>query len=508
MLTKSDLVQLKNKGINQETIEQQLKDFKKGFQYAKLLKAATIGDGIIQVQDKEHYLKMFNKSISEGLDIAKFVPASGAATRMFKALFEFLHCSPEEQKELENNEPYQSFINNLDKFAFYEDLKKQLKPGPFSADDAAEIISALLMDKGLNYGSLPKGLLKFHKEDNKCATPLEEHLKETAGYGCNNNATGTVHFTVSPEHHDLFKELVQLVKGGLEKVYSISYDISFSFQKPSTDTIAVNLDNTPFRDENGELLFRPGGHGALIENLNDLNHDLIFIKNIDNVVPEHLQGETIELKKILAGALLEKKDNIFGLLSDLDTDEQTALENAVFNGFRFLKDELQVSTEADSFKTDEEKVSYLKDKLNRPIRVCGMVKNEGDVGGGPFWVMQNDGNASLQIVEGPQIDPNNQDQQKILKSSTHFNPVDLVCYVKDYKGNKFDLTNFIDHETGFISDKSKNGKPLKAMELPGLWNGAMANWITFFVEVPVSTFTPVKTVMDLLRPQHQPGDSS
>lgn len=508
MLTDTDLQQLKNKSISTDTLEYQLSCFKNGFPYADLQKAATIGDGIIGLSNDEipQLINDFEEVCSKGLDASKFVPASGAATRMFKDLFNFIQSSPKDQQALVKKEPYKTFVDKLKLFAFVKELKKYLPSETTEKSKIAkEAITYLLTEEGLNYGSLPKGLLKFHKNGRANVTPFEEHLRETAKYCKSTKGEGKVHFTVSPEHQEKFKKLLKRVKSKYEELYLLKYDISFSFQKPSTDTVAANPDNTPFRNDDGSLLFRPGGHGALIENLNDIDSDLVFIKNIDNVVPEHLQQDTVTYKKVLGGLLLKKKEVVFSILEGLDSKDKNLISKAIELGILFMKSDLQLDV-SESFMKDtiQNKVEYLKNRLNRPIRVCGMVKNEGEPGGGPFWVKQSDGTVSLQIVEGAQIDPKAVAQQKILQSSTHFNPVDLACYIKDYKGDKFNLHQYIDPSTGFISEKTQNGKPLKALELPGLWNGAMANWLTFFVEVPISTFNPVKTVMDLLRPQHQP----
>jgi len=508
MLRKSDYSLLKSKNISEETVIKQLASFEKGFPYANLQKPAVVNDGIVSLSESEckTYIALYEKMLSNGLEVSKFVPASGAATRMFKSLFEFLQATSEEQFQLIDKEPYSSFIKQLDQFAFTDQLKSITE---LDVSDqvkfCTQAISALLLENGLNYGGLPKGLLQFHKDSNRGITTFEEHLRETAKYCKNNSAQGIVQYTVSPEHHEKFTELLDKVIEEFEQLYDIKYDVSFSFQKPSTDTIAANPDNSPFRDENGLLLFRPGGHGALIENLNDMTSNLVFIKNIDNVVPDHLQADTVKYKKVIAGLLLEKKEKIFNILKKLDSIDDQWISDGIKDGLHFLAEELQLEV-PDALKghDQQQQINYIKERLNRPIRVCGMVKNEGEPGGGPFWVKQSDGSTSLQIVEGAQIDPDNEHQQEILKNSTHFNPVDLVCYLKDYKDQKFDLHQYIDPGTGFISEKTQNGLPLKALELPGLWNGAMANWITFFVEVPISTFNPVKTVMDLLRPQHQP----
>ncbi len=509
MLTEKDFLQIEKKKTSIDKVKSQIQDFQNGFPFADIIQPATPNQGIITIDEENQakYVTQYENRLQKGLKVAKFVPASGAATRMFKSLFEYLHATAEEQAQMVTDQPYASFLAHLKYFAFYEDLKQvipnfsQQKTELSRAEFLRIVLEALLTTEGLDYGALPKGLLKFHQYDATSSTPLEEHLREAIGYAVDGSQKAAIHFTVSPEHQDRFLDLVAKVKPTFEKKYQIQIDISFSYQKPSTDTIAVNPDNTPFRTSTGELLFRPAGHGALIENLNDLDHELIFIKNIDNVVPAYLQTDTIQYKKVLAGLLLEKRDRIADILTGLTSDHSDAIQK----GFEFINDELKMAIPQAILDADfNEQKQYITNHLNRPIRICGMVKNEGEPGGGPFWVKQSSGDITLQIVEGAQIDPANQEKQNILSQSTHFNPVDLICYLYDYKGNKFNLTPFVDKSTGFISEKTQNGKPLKALELPGLWNGAMANWISFFVEVPITTFNPVKTVMDLLRPQHQP----
>ena len=367
--------------------------------------------------------------------------------------------------------------------------------------DYKAVVACLLNEEGLNYGQLPKGLLQFHAYDDCVRTPLEEHLVEGALYAAGKDGKVNVHFTVSPEHRPLFEDLVESKKGEYESKFGVKYNISFSEQKSSTDTVAATIDNEPFRNDDGSILFRPGGHGALIENLNDIDADIIFIKNIDNVVPDRLKDPTVRFKKVIAGVLVSLQQRAFDYIRLLDTGKYTHqdLEQMI----RFMRDELCQRNPNLKNLEDTEMAIYLRRKLNRPMRVCGMVKNVGEPGGGPFLAYNQDGTISLQILESSQIDTNNEEYVKMFKSGTHFNPVDLVCAVKDYQGNHFDLPRYVDPQTGFISSKSKNGKELKALELPGLWNGAMSDWNTIFVEVPLETFNPVKTVNDLLREQHQ-----
>lgn len=490
--TRKDLRQIEARGASLETINQQIENFKNGFPFMNVIKAATIGDGIIKLDDEaiEKYKQVFDNQ-ANNLDLLKFVPASGAATRMFKSLF----AAKDEGKF---DKSVTEFLERLRGFAFYDSLIKSI--GTENAD-AQTILDYLLTPKGLDYGSLPKGLLEFHKYPNASRTPAEEHLVEGASYA-NSNKKVRLHFTVSPEHRKKFETLIENKKTEFENKFNVKYEVSFSEQKPSTDTIAVNMDNTPFRTNDGKLLFRPAGHGALLENLNDQTADVVFIKNIDNVVPDRLKETTIDYKKALAGVLLDFQKRVFDYQRLLESTDNVALINEIST---FLANELCTLPPTDFEKyTHSEKVNYLKNKLNRPLRVCGMVKNVGEPGGGPFWAKNQDGTTSLQVVESAQIDLTNPDQKDIFDKATHFNPVDLICSMKDYNGKKFNLLNFRDPLTGFITQKSQSGKDLKAQELPGLWNGAMSDWNTLFVEVSLITFNPVKTVNDLLRKEHQP----
>lgn len=509
MITKHDIPQLEQKGIEEKQALNQLKQHKTGFPFADIQRPATPGDGIIVIkqEDISKYEELYQDATNNNLDICKFVPASGAASRMFKDLYSFIETPDDKIMEMVNKPPFSSFFKQLEDFAFYKNLKKHLPDGIDikSAEGYKLIVKTVLAEEGLNYGNKPKGVLKFHRYKDSENTPMEEHLIEAALYGKNSNKKSHIHFTVSKEHESLFNKVLDASKDKLEKRFDTSYEVSFSNQKPSTDTIAATPSNEPFRLDNGEILFRPGGHGALIQNLNELNHEIVFVKNIDNVVPEHLVEETVLYKKLLTGILIEYRNQVFNILNKLDNF--STLESGISNGLDFIgnvlkREETHLNILKDTNR--QERAKRIREILNRPIRVAGMVKNEGEPGGGPFWVKSATGTISLQIVESSQIDLNDPEKKAIVARSTHFNPVDLVCSIKDYKGNKFNLLDFVDPVTGFISEKSMNGKTLKALELPGLWNGAMAHWLTFFVEVPVSTFNPVKTVFDLLRPQHQP----
>jgi hypothetical protein len=419
---------------------------------------------------------------------------------MFKNMFAFVDAD----YDVPTTDFEKKYFDSIEKFAFYDALdaacqknegkgiKALIAEGNYKA-----VAANMLKKEGLNYGQLPKGMLLFHKYADGARTPMEEHLVEGALYAAS-NGEAHVHFTVSHEHIEFFKAKVAEKADGFAKKYGIKYDITFSEQKPSTDTIAANPDNTPFREADGSLLFRPGGHGALIENLNEIEADVIFIKNIDNVVPDRLKAETVEWKQVIAGVLVNLQSKAFSYLKQLEGEvsKQQLDEIAQFVAF-FVRNPKQQSL------SDAELKQYLIKKLNRPMRVCGVVKNVGEPGGGPFLTYNQDGTVSLQILESSQIDTNNAEYMKMFTQGTHFNPVDLVCAVKDYKGQPFNLPDFVDRTTGFISSKSKGGKELKALELPGLWNGAMSDWLTVFVEVPLGTFNPVKTVNDLLREQHQ-----
>ena len=506
MLTQEDKDLLAKKGISEQQIAEQLACFEKGFPYLKLYAAASVENRGIMLAGEDvqkTYLAAWDAYKEGDKKIVKFVPASGAASRMFKNMFEFLGAD----YDVPTTDFEKKFFANIKNFAFYADLNSAcVKNNNKGIDELISegnykaVVSNLLESAGLNYGSLPKGLLKFHKSEDGVRTPLEEHLVEGALYAAGKSGEVNVHFTVSTEHRELFAKLVDEKVAQYAEKYGIKYNISFSEQKPSTDTIAVDMDNKPFRD-NGKLLFRPGGHGALIENLNDLDADIVFIKNIDNVVPDRLKADTVTYKKLLAGVLVTLQKQAFEYLQLLDSGHyrHDELENII----RFVQQQLHCRKDDIKDMEDADLVIYLRKKLNRPMRVCGMVKNVGEPGGGPFLAYNPDGTVSLQILESSQIDMNDPEKKAMFEKGTHFNPVDLVCAIRDYKGNKFNLLNYVDKATGFISYKSKGGKELKALELPGLWNGSMSDWSTVFVEVPLSTFNPVKTVNDLLREQHQ-----
>ena len=445
MFTPLDLAQLQARGISVEKAEKQLQSFTAGFPELDIVSAASVGNGILSPTEEEidAYVKAWQDYLDEGHTVLKFVPASGAASRMFKNLFEYLENG-------KKTDFIETFLSEKDNFAF----------GPELANlDGKAAVRYLLED--MNYGNLPKGLLLFHSYADGARTPALEHLVEGAMYASSKGEVN-IHFTVSHEHLSLFQAHIAAHKASYEKKLGVKYNISYSEQKPSTDTLAANPDGTPFRTSDGKLLFRPGGHGALIENLNEQNADVIFIKNIDNVVPDRLKDDTVRYKQLLAGVLVVEQKKIFEKLQDPSISSQ---ERA---------------------------------RLARPLRVCGVVKNTGEPGGGPFLVREEDGTISCQILESSQIsDPS------LMQQATHFNPVDLVCATRDMEGKPYHLPDFVDEKTGFISHKSKDGKELLALELPGLWNGAMSRWNTIFVEVPISTFNPVKTVNDLLRAEHQ-----
>jgi len=507
--TDKDQKQLMKKGISKETMLSQVNTFKEGIPFVTLENAAVIGNGILKFSDSEEnkLIELYDSKL-QGLDILKFVPASGAASRMFKALFSFLGSYNPAEETLDaylqrtNDKDIKKFSEGLERFPFYQKVIDRIGTSFNSQGEKVySFISELLGETALNFGFYPKGLLPFHKYGSSAATPFEEHLKEGALYA-GSNGKAKLHFTISEQHEKMFEAEFKESGPKVSTDTGITYDVDYSFQKSSTDTLAVDMDNKPFRNEDGSVLFRPGGHGALIQNLNEQDADVIFIKNIDNVAVMKDAKAVADSKKVLAGVLLKEQEQAFEYAALLDKGEvgDTTIEEIK----NFLSTNLNVrfSDKFDS-KSNLHKQDILIDKINRPIRICGMVKNEGEPGGGPFWVINSRCEVSLQIIETAQININNKRQVDILKNSTHFNPVDLVCAVRNYKGEKYDLLKFVDEKQGFITGKTKDGKELKALELPGLWNGAMAYWNTIFVEVPLVTFNPVKSVIDLLKESHQ-----
>lgn len=507
MITENDKALLERKGISEEKLNSQLACFAKGFPYLKLAAAASVEKGILvpSPDEEQAYLAAWQAYTENPAHrVVKFVPASGAASRMFKDMFAFADASYDVpttnfEKKFFAELPHAAFFSDLNAACqrlHGKDIDALLAEGQYKA-----VVRAMLDAEGLNYGALPKGLLKFHRYEAGARTPLEEHLVEGALYARQQDGSVNVHFTVSPEHRPLFEQLVAAVVPAYEKEYGVHYHVSFSEQKPSTDTVAANADNTPFRKADGSLLFRPGGHGALIENLNDIEADVVFVKNIDNVVPDRLKDDTVRYKQLLAGVLVSLQEKAFAYLRKLDSGKYTM--DDLREMLQFAQKELCTKNPETKLLEDTELAIYLRKKLNRPMRVCGMVRNVGEPGGGPFLAYNADGTISLQILESSQIDMADPEKKAMFEKGTHFNPVDLVCALKDYQGHAFHLPDYVDPQTGFISHKSKDGKELKALELPGLWNGAMSDWSTVFVEVPLSTFNPVKTVNDLYREQHQ-----
>jgi len=507
-----DFVQIYEHGIPLENIQNQLNYFKNGISKTVLVEAAKVSNGILKLSEDDFQQKAnFFDTNKSTLKLNKFVPASGAASRMFKFLTTFLNEFDIENESInayinrKKDSELSIFIVGLEKFPFFKAVEKKLKEVFPNFDDLERdyknyyFIKLLLSSDYFDFANKPKGVLPFHKYKTHIATAIEEHLYECAYYS-SSNGSSNLHFTVSEAHQNQFESIVNTVKSKVEKESGTAINSSYSFQNKSTDTIAVDLNNNPFRDETGKLVFRPGGHGALIENLSNLEADIVFIKNIDNVIQNHIESITL-YKKALAGVLVELQQQVFKYLNEIEKAKENQLDEII----AFAKSNLNIEIPEDFNKYSlENKIIYIKTILDRPIRVCGMVKNEGETGGGPFWVRDTNGTVSLQIVETSQLDLANANQVKILADSTHFNPVDLVCGTRNYKNEKFDLTQFVDHNSGFIVNKNKNGVPLKGYELPGLWNGAMAKWITVFVEVPLITFNPVKTVNDLLKPAHQP----
>ena len=525
MFRKEDIAQIEQRGSSVQTVQQQVERFRQGFPWMKIVAPATPERGI-QVLDQdaaEAAARYYDSASINGK--CKFVPASGAASRMFKDLFSGLDAL-KAGKELSDDAPAARFVDKIGEFAFY--TPELFGENPCKCPEyRKDVLAKTLTDEGLGYGSKPKGVLKFHKyTDGEIRTAFAEHLVEAQNYMRNEDGTANLVVTISPEHQHLFEEAYAEVKADYEAKYGVKYDITFTFQDKATDTVAVDVDNNPFRTETDSLLFRPAGHGALIYNLNAIKEEIVSIKNIDNVANERLLPQTAMWKKVLLGKALELRDTLHGYLRELDAvcnpiqgsrnttvgvpgydpvyDDLCASEEAVAlcdDIEAFLNDTLCIQMPV--AETPKERVEALRAKLNRPVRVAGMVKNHGEPGGGPFIIAGKDGSTSLQVLESVQINMSDEHARNALASATHFNPVDIVCCLHDYKGRSFDLLKYVDEDAGFISSKSYQGRELKALELPGLWNGAMSDWNTMFVEVPLETFNPVKVVLDLLRPAHQ-----
>ncbi|ACS80594.1 DUF4301 family protein [Maridesulfovibrio salexigens] len=510
MVTENDLREIENglidiigEGISASALAEQIERFKTGFAPTKLERACTLNDGIYRIkpEEKEELLDCFEEAADEGR-FTKFVPASGAATRMFKHLLAKLN---DEELSDKDADMVQDFMDLLPVLPFYSDLQKVMMEDNANLEDAyanqdyAQILEYLLTEKGLNYAAMPKGLIPFHNYEGGYRTPFEEHIAEAAAHIKDRRGKAKLHFTVSPIHEQTIRDHVAKA---VENYPDCRFDINFSQQCRKSDTVAVDMDNEVFRTDDGKILFRPAGHGALLDNLHKLRGDLVYLKNIDNVVPDSMKGDTLEYKKIIGGLLVKLQDQIFECLNMLENHNCSEFEVAAVAIFAVSHLSMQLPDNFGQMSL-EDKITMLRVRLSKPVRVCGMVKNEGEPGGGPFWVDGPDGFISPQIVEKSQVDMDDPEQAAIVQTATHFNPVDLVCGMRSHRGEWYALKNFTDPETGFISHKSKDGRRLKAMELPGLWNGSMADWITVFVEVPLSTFSPVKTVNDLLKEEHR-----
>lgn len=518
ILNEKDIDMLRRKGITEARVTEQLEMFRKGATWAKLVRAATVGDGIVRFDDEEREsLVSTYEHKMKNYYVIKFVPASGAASRMFKNLLQFHGQGDIREQDIRERaasgdkdaEQLSEVLESIKqkKFAFYNDLKEVMAADGLDMEQLMEqgdftaIIDYILNDKGLKYASRPKALIQFHDYGDSTRTALEEHWVEGKSYSLAKTGGVKLHFTISHEHRGGFLSLIDRKIRGYEEP-GLVFSMEITEQKSSTNTLAVDEDNNLVRDEEGNLVLRPGGHGALIRNLDEMDWDIVFIKNIDNVVPDRLKEETVRYKKMLGGYLIRLMEQTFMFIRQLTSGNITSGEMEIIADFS--RESLNLDLPPDFADMDTEaKKQLLMERLNRPIRVCGMVKNEGEPGGGPFWVEDEDGRVSLQIVEGAQVDKSSPEQLDIMRHATHFNPVDLVCGITDYKREKFKLMDFVDNNAFFISHKSHNGRPLKALELPGLWNGAMAKWTTVFVEVPIITFNPIKTVNDLLRKEHQ-----
>ncbi len=502
--TTKDIKLIKERGNSIEKIQNQLAYFQKGITYINLIRSASNGDGIwvFNENEKEEITNYFDKFYDK-YSVIKFVPASGAASRMFKFLSKFLQEYNPQKETINSYINYNNatelsvFLVGFKDFAFYQDLVNDTKKihsdfDQFSKDKKDYLlIKTLLETNKWDFSNKPKAILPFHKSNLSILTPVDEQIIELDDY-LNNNVTKKIHFTINQEFQKDIKEIVSKYE---------NVEASYSYQLPSTDVLALGEMGEIYRLEDNSLFFRPGGHGALIENLNQIEADIIFIKNIDNV-SIHNKTEIGNTKKLLGGILLKVQYTIFNYLKELSNNNVTEEKISEIVAFIQTKLQIELSEDFEFFQT-EFKIRKLFKLLNRPIRICGMVKNEGEPGGGPFWVLNHKGHKTLQIVESSQIDLTNERQFEIFKNATHFNPVDMVCGTKDFLGKKFELNDFVDHESGFVVEKTKDANKILAYELPGLWNGAMAFWTTLFVEVPITTFNPVKTVNDLLKPSHQ-----
>ena len=508
LFSEQDLKQLEALGVSVEEATQQIESIRKGFPYLNIEASASIERGVVRLDNEEmsYYLNLWEDYLKKAeANVCKMVPASGAASRMFKSLFNFLDS---EQTSPEKDESVQRFFDNISRFAFSDRLTqacmrnnwkqavKLIEEGDYKA-----VIRNLLTEKGLNYGFLPKGLILFHNYAKGSCTAAEEHLVEGAMYARHSNGKVRIHFTVSPEHRPHFEALIADAKAKYEDRFGVEYEITYSEQKSSTDTIALDKDGEIFRKNDGSMLFRPGGHGSLISNLGDLDADIIFIKNIDNVVPDHLKSSVVIYKKLLGGILVRVRNQAYSYLQLLEKGKLSSTQLDEISSF--LTKTLCIDIPEHFADKLAELQEWLKSKLDRPIRVCGMVSNEKEPGGGPFIIKEADGSTSLQILESSQINMNDEAQKSFFEAGQFFNPVDIVCSTKRYDGTSYNLQSFINPKTAFVSSKSLEGRELKALERPGLWNGAMHHWLTVFVEVPIETFNPVKEVNDLLRPEHQ-----
>lgn len=513
----ADLRRLEAHGVPIEDAAHQLELLTRPRRFTRLVRACTIGDGIVCLTPREIAdLHEYHDAAAAAGRLLKFVPASGAATRMFRELTYFLKGTGRDLSRRQLSEQaaagqaeacaLEMFVDHLERFAFYGDLagvfegRGETLPDVRTMNGVRNLLEGLLSERGLDYAALPKGLIKFHAYADGARTAFEEQLAEAAAYVRDAEGRGRLHFTVSPGHEARFRARFGEIGEGLGQRHDTRFEVTYSTQRTSTDTLAVDVHDRPFRDASGDVLFRPGGHGALIENLAELGGDLVYIKNIDNVQPTWSNVDTLQWKKTLAGCLLSLQEAVFGHVARLKRGRSSA---ALRGASEFVRERLRSVAELDGASPERLRQDLLR-LLDRPLRVCGVVPNTGEPGGGPFWVADDAGQVSRQLVETAQVDPEDEEQQAILRGSTHFSPVDLVCGLRDFEDRPFDLHGFIDTEAVIVARKSFEGRELKALERPGLWNGAMARWITVFVEVPLTTFTPVKSVLDLLRPEHQP----
>ncbi len=506
--SEADLKQIERLGLSRGDLLRQESLHRKGVEPLSLLRPCTVGDGVRRLTPEEWTDLLSEQQVAQAEGrFQKFVPASGAATRMFADWVAYQKRRDSTgQTSRADDAAIDDFFSSLERFAFYPELISRCVEQGLKLEEGMEvggrelILRQILDPQGLNFPALPKGMIPFHLYADHTRNAFEEHLVEAIEYCADARGDCRVHFTVAEEHFQQVKDFLEKATQRFARSqYRFLWDLSL--QSPTTHTLAVDLYGQPVRKESGELLFRPGGHGALLKNLQECGGDLVFIKNIDNVAPDRLKGPGYRAKRLLGGLCLRLQGRLFEYLRFLEeAASEHLLEDAADFAHREFYLDLEPLERLDDFS---QRRQWLVEQLHRPIRVCGVVPYNGEPGGGPFWVADAGESLSLQIVEKSQIRGADAEQIRLFAASTHFNPVDMVCGLRDFRGDCFDLQKFVDASRWFLSKKSYRGEEIAVLERPGLWNGAMAHWLTVFVEIPQESFTPVKTLADLLRPEHQ-----